>query len=207
VIKNTHILFKERSSPTTMAIKTSKKELIDLLIAWIVISIAFGIIIIRGSEITLNNAIISILIAALTVGIGFIVHELAHKIAAQIFHCKAEFRKDSRMLVFAVLMSFVGFIFAAPGGVRFSGHVTKKQYGIIAMVGPLANFIIAALFLLLVFLPPVIRTYGFMINAWLGLFNLIPFPGFDGRKVLDWSKISFALMVVIGIIINIPFFL
>ena len=55
-------------------------------------------------------------IALLTVGIGFILHEMAHKFTAIRYGYWAEFRKDNSMLLVAVaLASLVGFVFAAPG--------------------------------------------------------------------------------------------
>lgn len=182
-----------------------RREIKDIIIAWAVISLALGMIIVRDTGITLANIIAAVIIAALTAGIGFVAHELSHKITAQRFRCQAEFRKDSRMLVFAIAVSLLGFLFAAPGGVRITGRLTRKQEGIIAASGPFANFVIAGIFLLLPL--GTIATYGFMINAWLGVFNIMPLPGFDGKKILGWSKAAFGIMVFLGIIINIPLFL
>jgi Zn-dependent protease len=37
------------------------------------------------------------------------------------------------------------------------------------------------------------------LNAWIGLFNMIPAGPFDGAKVLDWSPKVFGITVAIGI--------
>ncbi len=182
--------------------KTSSEEIKQIIIAWIAISIAFAIAIGGISR----NFPLMIFISALTVGIGFLFHELGHNWLAQKYHCWAEFRADYRMLMFAVLISFTGFLFAAPGGVFISGrHITREQNGKISLIGPAINFILAILFLFLSFssssLLHLIGRQGFQINAWLGLFNLIPFGPFDGAKVFYWSKPIFAASIILSVLL------
>ena len=43
--------------------------------------------------------------------------------------------------------------------------------------------------------------FGFLINAWIGLFNLIPFLMFDGKKILNWSKPAYFIMLSTGMIL------
>jgi Zn-dependent protease len=175
------------------------RELKDIIKAWLAISIAFGILI-YGTGQTL---LFSIGIAALTVGLGFLAHELSHRYYARKFRMHAEFRANNLMLILAIIMSFLGFVIAAPGAVVISGFVTRKEGGIIATAGPAANLIIALLFLPLVFVIPTIAYYGLMINAWLALFNMIPFPGFDGHRIVGWSKAAYFIMLAIAIILNV----
>jgi Zn-dependent protease len=71
-------------------------------------------------------------------------------------------------------------------------------------MGPLMNFIMAFGFLALKVYTQegflnTIGYYGFFINAWIGLFNMIPFGMFDGRKILDWNKTAYALMAATGL--------
>ena len=169
----------------------SGQEKQDLLKAWIAISLAFAIL--RGgilSYIFLAYFIISLL----TVGIGFLLHELAHKFVALHFRCRAEFRADDRMLVFAVVSSFLGFVFAAPGAVMIQGNVTAEKNGKISLAGPAANLALAVIFLagfLLVQKPgiiPGVLYEGFHINSLIALFNMLPFMNFDGAKILRWNK-------------------
>lgn len=178
----------------------SEIEIRDLIKAWFAISLAFAIVM---SGIT-SNFIISFLISGLTVGLGFLFHELGHKFLAQKYGCLAEFRANNLMLILAVAMSFFGFILAAPGGVFISGHIKKEQYGKISAIGPAINLILAALFMLLIpFTTGILQsigTYGSRINSWLALFNLIPFAMFDGRKILDWNKVIYGILVIIAVV-------
>ena len=183
-------------------ISTSEIEIKDIIKAWLAISAAFGIAL--SDSLLLSAFYTKFIIASLTVGIGFLLHELGHKIVAQRYGCFAEFRSFDTMLLLAILMSFFGFIFAAPGAVMIHGHVTKKRYGIISAAGPIINLALALLFLSLVFVFPTglinsAAYYGFLVNTWLALFNMIPFWQFDGSKILKWNKIVYGLMVAAAI--------
>lgn len=137
-----------------------------------------------------------------TVGIGMLLHEIAHKYVAQRYGCNAEFRANNQMLIFAVASSLLfGLFFAAPGAVWISGHVTKEKNGKISLAGPMTNILIALIFLGIQSLNTQnfladIASFGFQINAWIGLFNMIPFLNFDGEKILAWNKIAYAATVI-----------
>ena len=179
---------------------TSKTELVDLLKAWIAISIAFGIVI-GGLRFDVGF-FWSLLLAAVTVGVGFLFHEMAHKFVAQHYGCAAEFRSNDQMLLMAIVFSFLGFIFAAPGAVMIAGHITRKENGIISVAGPATNLVVAFVFLALIFLfPPLglVWGYGFIINSWLAVFNMIPVWNLDGKKVWHWNKGVYLTVLLIGI--------
>ena len=193
-------------------IKTSRIELIDIAKAWLAISLAFAFVYSGASLLSgnINNLFstaffLIFLISLFTAGLGFLLHELAHKFAAQKYGCVAEFRAFDQMLYMAVgLAVFIGFIFAAPGAVMISGQITRKENGIISIAGPAVNFVLAVIFLVLTAVLPQFGTIffiGFFINAWLGLFNLIPFGNFDGLKIFHWNRIYWGIMVAIGLIL------
>ena len=176
---------------------SSKTEVEHLFKAWLAISIAFSIALFGFGPEFLKG----ILISAVTVGVGFLLHELAHKLVAQRHGCFAEFRANMNMLIFAILLSFTGIILAAPGAVMIKGAVDKRKNGLISAAGPATNLVLAVVFffLLMLGLFESISKYGFMINAWLGFFNLIPFGIFDGYKVMKWNKAVYALMVLVAV--------
>lgn len=178
-------------------ISTSNIEIRDILKAWIAVSLAFGIVL----SSSFSDFYQKFIIASLTVGIGFLLHELGHKFVAQRYGCFAEFRSFDNMLVLAILMAiFTPILFAAPGAVMISGRVNARKNGLISAAGPLVNIALAVFFLPLLLIPvPFFRAlaiYGFMINSWLALFNMIPFGFFDGHKVWRWSKAAYAVIVV-----------
>jgi len=60
----------------------------------------------------------------------------------------------------------------------------------------MVNFLLAFAFFGLIFLAPGLATlgfWGFNINMFLGLFNMLPFPPLDGYKVLSWSKVTWVV--------------
>jgi Zn-dependent protease len=183
--------------------KFSRIEIQHLLRAWILVSIAFAI---AFSGFSLDAKFgIAVILSAVTAGIGFIGHELMHKYVAQKYHCWAEFRANDLMLGLMLLFSFMGFIFAAPGGVYITNHITTRKNGIISLAGPLTNIVFGIAFTALTFILPSelkpLGTYGMFINFWLGFFNLLPFPGIDGSKVLAWNKAVYAITLILSIVL------
>lgn len=178
----------------------STLEIKDLAKAWLVISLAFAIVI-AGFNFKL---ILMFPIMLLTVGVGFLLHELGHKYVAQKFGYKAEFRAFNQMLIFSLITSFFGFVFAAPGGV-FHGRIASKQKeGLIALAGPFVNILLSMLFLSFYFTFPSIKFiffYGAYVNAFLAVFNLIPIFPLDGHKLFQWNKLIWlASMIVSGLV-------
>ncbi len=192
-------------------ISTSRTEIVDILKAWLALSLAFTFIYSGASVLGGDlNRIFSLdfvslfAISMFTAGLGFLLHELSHKLVAQHFGCAAEFRAWDQFLYLAVgLAVFIGFIFAAPGAVMISGMITRKENGLISVAGPATNYVLAMIFLVLSYLLPQwanVFAIGFSINVWLGLFNLIPFGPLDGKKVFYWNKIVWGGMIFFGVV-------
>ena len=185
-------------------ISTSRIELMDMLKAWLAISVAFAIVL--SSSIFSADVYKKFIIASLTVGIGFLLHELGHKVVAQKYGCFAEFRSFDNMLFLSIAMSFLGFVFAAPGAVMISGRVSKARNGMISAAGPTVNLALAVVFFGMAFIqiPNLFKQvayYGFVINSWLALFNMIPVWLFDGYKVFKWNKLAYAAIVLVAVLL------
>ncbi|MFH1285384.1 MAG: site-2 protease family protein [Candidatus Micrarchaeota archaeon] len=128
----------------------------------------------------------------LTVGIGFILHELAHKYVAIRYGAQATYRAWPFGLGFMLLISIFGMVFAAPGAVYvFSPYLTRRENGIISLAGPMTNLALAFLFYAgaISFGGTLgnILGFGASVNLFLGFFNMLPIPPLDGSKVLSWS--------------------
>ncbi len=133
---------------------------------------------------------------------AFMVHELGHKFLAQIYHAWAEFRViffGAALTAFSAL-PILPFKFIAPGAV-FIGPLSEGKHGRVAWIGPLTNLAMGTGFILTYFLLSAlsidfsaqILVVGARFNSWIALFNLIPFMGLDGSKILGWNKIAWAL--------------
>jgi len=144
----------------------------------------------------------------LTVGLGFVLHELAHKWVAVSYGATSYYRASTLGLFASLALAFVtsgALVFAAPGAVYFHGsHLSAKQVGRISLAGPLMNLALAIGFGVVAFTVPGLRELaltGVWVNAFLGAFNLIPIGMLDGAKVWAWDKTvwlaSFVSMLVV----------
>ncbi|WP_435358378.1 metalloprotease [Haloarchaeobius sp. DFWS5] len=181
-----------------VGISFGKRELRDLAVAWVALSVAFALLTSgpnRFVSLAPSEMVATLLFTGLTAGIGFLLHELAHKFAAIHFGYPAEFRADYQMLLLAIFSAMVGFLFAAPGAV-YHPKTGPRESGLIALAGPATNVVLTVVFLPLAFVGGVvgaIGVYGVFINAFLAGFNMIPYGPLDGRKVLRWSKPGFVV--------------
>ena len=193
--------------------RISRREEFDLFVAWIAISLAFAIIFLR--DIGRADPVIALLflgVSLFTVGIGFILHEMAHKFTAIKYGFWAEFRKDNIMLVVAVaLAALVGVVFAAPGATVIydtAGRgISREQNGKISAAGPVVNLLLCIPFAVLLIyggggisltgnIATMIGMIGFQVNAMIAAFNMLPVSVLDGKKVLAWNKGVFVIMII-----------
>ncbi|HLC65707.1 MAG TPA: site-2 protease family protein [Candidatus Nanoarchaeia archaeon] len=180
---------------------TSRVELKEIAKACIAVAIAFTIYLT-----SLNIRFLPALAISFSgIVLGMVLHEIAHKLVAQRYGCVAEFRSFPTMLLLGIVLSVFGVVFLAPGAVFISGPVGRRRNGKISAAGPFTNMILAGIFLLLtnVSNPLVVEIakYGAMINAWLALFNMIPFGPLDGKKVFQWNKLAYGVLLIISIIL------
>ena len=193
--------------------RITRRERFDLFIAWLGITIAFTLAIVLSS---FNGKIDPLFflyifgISCLTVGIGFVLHEMAHKFTAMKYGYYAEFRKDNVMLLMSVVLAaLVHIVFAAPGAtVIYGGGLSKEQNGKISAVGPATNLVLCIPFGIMILMTPFIGgtgpvigfvgMMGLQINAMIAAFNLLPISVLDGKKVLEWNPALFITMIVIS---------
>lgn len=192
--------------------RISRRERFDLIVAWVAIAIAFSLIFVRQEgSVTLNRYLILLGLSLITVGVGFVLHELAHKFTAMRFGYWAEFRKDNLMLLVAVVLAaLVGVVFAAPGAtIIYGAGVTREQNGKISAAGPAINLILCIPFALLLLvggsLDPATTSrsillmagmVGLQVNAMIAAFNMLPVSVLDGKKVLAWNPAIFAVLII-----------
>ena len=173
--------------------KLDDRELRDLIVAWVALGLAFAFFFERVTPMSIGDFLLSrafvgaMVLNLLTVGVGFLLHELAHKVVAVRFGQYARFVADYKMLAFAIVGGLAGFVFAAPGAVYHRGRLTDRQHGLIALAGPVTNLALAGLFVPVIFIAPLLGSRGVTINLFLAAFNLLPIGALDGATVRDWS--------------------
>ncbi len=180
---------------------TSKTEIRHLLTALFMITLT--LLVANRYLLSQYGFFNTVILFLCSVGLGFLLHELAHKFTAQYYGYISEFRADLSMMLLALFVSITGFVFLAPGAVLILGRPSIRKNGIISVAGPLTNLVLAILsfaiasttfgFTKTVFL------ISFKVNTWLGLFNLLPIWILDGKKVLLWNKTVY--FVLLGIFI------
>jgi Zn-dependent protease len=195
----------------------------ELLKAWAGTTLAYAILQTGAQNLLSFAFLIGLLISAIVCGLAFVFHELAHRIVARRFGAEAHFVANNGWLLISILVAFAGFFIAAPGAVWHRGYLTERQGGLIALAGPATNLVFALLFLLalpvlglaglattsasiaginLYSLAFILCSIGYSLNAFIGLFNMIPAGPFDGAKVLAWSPLYFGITVAVGILLT-----
>ncbi|MFA5108146.1 MAG: M50 family metallopeptidase [Candidatus Micrarchaeia archaeon] len=176
-----------------------------------------------GIQISPSEFVFLMIAFGITVGSGFLLHELAHKYTAIRFGLRARFEAWVwglvLMLGLAIIPQLVGWgmfpLFLAPGAVMIYGNrqISQKENGIISAAGPITNILLGLLFFALAVLIVGIGAFGTVIpygetaayvmlmgtqvNMFLALFNLLPIFPLDGSKVFAWSwKIWLALFAI-----------
>ncbi|MDI6690287.1 MAG: AN1-type zinc finger domain-containing protein [Candidatus Bathyarchaeota archaeon] len=137
---------------------------------------------------------------------SFFIHEIAHKIIAQREGFWAEFRltfTGALLTILSMLSPFFKII--SPGAVMISGFADNEKIGKIAIAGPTTNIILSTVLFLIAFLLPqnnLIFAIGAAFNAWIALFNLIPFGILDGFKIFLWNKKVWASAFTISLVLT-----
>ncbi len=191
---------------------TSFTEIRDIAAAVAILSIAFYLILYipndRGIPFYASLAVISVVA-------GFFIHEMSHKLVARSYGCWAEFRADYRMLGLAVVMSFFGFLWAAPGAVMIMGNIDRRQNGKISLAGPGSNLVVAVACLpfwtnAVPGMPEVASAIAgslFFFSSFLAAFNMIPLMPFDGAKIWHWNKaIYIATLLAAGLMLFLAYY-
>ena len=189
----------------------TKKEIRDLIISFIVIALGFTILYSNGDY---SHIGIVFPVVMIGVGVGFIFHELGHKFVAMHYGYYAEYELWPTGLIIALVSSFFGFIFAAPGAVViYSQGMEEKTNGLISIAGPLVNIALGLIFFLILgslgdfvyteagAIVYLICVLGTRINFFLAAFNLLPIPPLDGSKVLSWSVLILLVTFAIAAIL------
>lgn len=194
----------------------SREEIRDITIAVIALTVLYSLSVTRPFGWSVDSLLLFLPISFIAVGLGFILHELGHKVVAQRFGFFSEFRKWNYGLILGLLTVPLGFMIFAPGAVYFGLYgrmVTDEENGKISIAGPIVNIVLA---LIALFLTLSLRSYltmenagmmyivlltlvlTFNVNSFLALFNLLPIPPLDGSKVIQWNLPIYIITIAVA---------
>jgi len=189
-----------RNTSGSCSINFTTTEVIELLLAAVLLGVMFFV----AYE---WNIVIAFLIGSL----GLVLHELGHKVVGRYFCVR---NAHFTISFFGIALGFVTTLFighpvTTPGGVTVSEGSNQKQKLYMALGGPVTNYIMFFIFFgLSVFSPWVINMSGLefdvwmsvaLINLFLGFFNLLPIPGFDGSWILSYNVLVWLFFFSIGL--------
>lgn len=199
------------TAPDESVFQGKSNDNVELAKAWAGTTVAYALYSIGGNlQGILTPFFLQVLLtSAIVCGLGFVIHELAHRVVARGYGAEAHFVSNDRMLLLSMVIALAGLFLAAPGAVWYRGYLSKAQNGKIALAGPISNYVLSILFFLVLSVffvfqidaPAWLQNLcysGFVLNGWLGLFNMIPAGPFDGAKVLAWNTVVFGVTVAIG---------
>jgi Zn-dependent protease len=193
------------AAPPRSSHPTSRTEILHVTIAFLVLT-ADLVIILSGRGLLEGGTVAGlfapvplfyVLLAVASALTGFIAHEMAHKLIARRLGYWAEFRMWPTGLLFSIITSELGFLFAAPGATVVDGMDPgdRQGWGQTGLAGPVSNLLFAA-----GFYAASLVTFGMdaltsgallflaMINTLFATFNLLPIGPLDGAKVLRWGR-------------------
>jgi Zn-dependent protease len=188
----------------TRKIHFSTKEIKHLTIAALLV-IGVGLSLGLFSNLFYNDYV---MLATFTIILttSFFLHEIAHKIVAQREGLWAEFRLIfiSAILTLISIITPPPFKIISPGAVVVAGSADLKSIGKTSIAGPMTNIMLSTMFLAGTFLFPHqigILALAAFFNAWIALFNLIPFGILDGFKIFQWDKKLWVLVFVASLVL------
>jgi len=175
-------------------------EIRDIAISLLILTFVFAYPEVLSNPVFLFTSLLG-------VGVAFMGHELSHRFVARKRGFYSAYKMWPQGLLLAVVLTLAtngNFVFAAPGAVIFSGYwmfrnPDMRDIGLIGIAGVVFNISLLYVSLALYFATG-LPLFSFMgiVNAWLAIFNLIPFGPLDGRKVLDWDKRIWAATIALA---------
>jgi len=182
-------------------------ELRQILIAWVVLSLAISIGYIEGL-LQGSGDLTYVAAAFIATATAFIFHEVGHKFVAIRFGYVAHFQIWMWGIILTLITALIfqgHFLFGAPGavyiapasGAAYTGYGyystsrrnPEQDNTLISAAGPGINLAFAVFFLILLYVSSAssfastVASFGFSLNVGLGSFNMLPIPPTDGYKI------------------------
>ncbi|MBU0461626.1 MAG: hypothetical protein KJ574_03500 [Nanoarchaeota archaeon] len=195
--------------------KFSKTEIFSLLLTIIVSAFILSFNEWGVKEFNLNYGLFNLFNTILIITVVLLVQESVHRLFALLGGYQVEYKHWTLGLIVGILLVFFSngvLVFLAPGGILIShlaihriGRMTYgpnyKTMGWIAMTGSLSNIFLAILFKIFASVASnsPLFTKAMHIAILFALFNMIPFPPFNGHQLFFGSR--YIYMFIAGFVI------
>ena len=201
--------------PRSRHITSSPKEVKHITVAAaLIVAIGFSIgiygNIFGGFNFTWTWVLMAAFAALMTASV--LAHEMAHKIMAQKNGLWAEFRLTTWGVVLTFVSVFLPFRMIAPGAMMISGSPNSGEIVKISLAGPVTNIVLSTSILGVAFAMGSSAFTSMLffvayINAFLAIFNLIPFGILDGYKIFSFNKLAWVLAFIPSVILTVSTFI
>ncbi|VVB76406.1 Uncharacterised protein [Candidatus Tiddalikarchaeum anstoanum] len=185
----------------------NKKELLELSLSILALAFMFAL-----KDIVLGSLwFVSVLIYIVTVSISVFTKIITQKVVAQKFDCAVNYSISYNLLLIGLLVALLlngSLVFAATGTIIITSayftrlgykfvNLTNMERGIIALSGTITNILLALISLLLYPLSPTIFQQLININVLMAVFNMMPFPPFEGSIIFWWNRMIWVMAIII----------
>jgi len=193
-----------------------KEEVRDIIITVLILGFMFSFRSWGLNKFDPNAGIQNLISGVLMVALALLAHISAQRMLALRKGFQIEYKIWIYGLLAALVICFVSrgyVVLVIAGGIimySLEGHrlgkwryqMSQKDLGIVSLIGPLANIVLAILFKLLLTISPnnILLTRALAINLWFAFFTILPIPKLDGLNVFYMGRSTWAF-AFIGILI------
>jgi len=185
----------------------SGSELGGLIITILCLSLIIGAGFDTGAEFDFSLWLFNLFNSMIIVTLSLLVHETAHRLYALAIGYAVETEIFLYGLLGGIVLSIMTYgklPFLPAGTIRvkmlegqrlgyFRYHLNVFSIGIIALMGPLSNLVLAIFFKALSFIQGPLIEKAIFINIVLAVTNILPLPFMDGGSVMYGSRPLYAL--------------
>lgn len=186
-----------------------KEEVRDIIITVLILGFMFSFRQWGIEKFDFNAGIQNLVSSILIVALVLLVHVSAQRMLALAKGFQVEYRMWIYGLIVALVICFVtrGYaVLIIPGGIimfALEGHrlgkwkyqMSQKDLGIVSLMGPISNIILAVFFKILLLISPnhLLLTDALKITLLFAVFTVLPIPKLDGLNIFYMGRATWAM--------------
>ncbi len=188
----------------------NRTEIRDIIVTVLILGFMFSFRQWGIEKFNPNAGIQNLISALLIVALALLVHVSAQRMYALSKGFQVEYKMWIYGLLIALVICFVtrGYaVLVIPGGIMMyalEGHrlgkwryqMSYKDLGIVSLIGPLSNIVLAILFKLMLIVAPghILLTKALAVNLWFAVFTILPIPRLDGLNIFYSGRMTWVFV-------------